>query len=90
MSPEEHQLATDRLPKHQETKAKRLQFSLVKDTVKKPSKLLQWLLSLMLTDWLDSFLDRRVDIHVSPHAVCRDPTELSTFKIPNPSALLDR
>jgi hypothetical protein len=38
MSPEEHQLASDRLPKHQETKAKRLQLSVVTDTIKKPSE----------------------------------------------------
>lgn len=38
MSPEEHQLATDRLPKHQETKAKRLEFSVVTETIKKPSE----------------------------------------------------
>ncbi|KAJ9110729.1 hypothetical protein QFC20_002770 [Naganishia adeliensis] len=37
MSPEEHQLATDRLPKHQETKAKRLELSVVTETIKKPT-----------------------------------------------------
>lgn len=38
MLPEEHQLATDRLPKHQETKAKRLELSVVTETIKKPSQ----------------------------------------------------
>lgn len=37
MSPEEHKLATDRLPKHQETKAKRLELSVVTETIQKPS-----------------------------------------------------
>jgi hypothetical protein len=42
MTPEEHQLATDRLPKHQETKAKRLELSVVTETIKKPSQYAKW------------------------------------------------